>query len=325
MRRLLAVAALGLAACGSPPATGEVVRFTVPAGASVRQVSDTLAARGLITSPLGFRLVSRLTGGDRNIRAGIYDVAMGTGSKDLLAILRTGRVAVQKITVPEGLTLAEMATAVAARYGLDAAAFLAAARDPALLRQVGTDRPTLEGFLLPETYTLPLPATPEALVGAMVSGMERAWTPVWRARADSIGLTQLQVLTLASIVEGEARHDDERNVIAGVYTNRLRRGMALQADPTVQYAIQLATGNRKTRLYFKDYAFQSPYNTYLRTGLPPGPVNNPGWKSIAAALYPAEVPFLYFVALPDGHHRFSKTLAEHNRAIREIRTRPLAR
>lgn len=325
MRRLLPAAALALAACGAPAATGEVVRFTVPVGASVRQVSDTLAARGLIASPLGFRLVSRFTGGDRNIRAGIYDVAMGTGARDLLAILRTGRVAVQKITVPEGLTLAEMATVLAARYGLDAATFLTAARDPALLRQVGIERPTLEGFLLPETYTLPLPATPAALVGAMVSGMERAWTPVWQARADSIGLTRLQVLTLASIVEGEARHDDERNVIAGVYTNRLRRNMALQADPTVQYALQLATGTRKARLYFKDYAFQSPYNTYLRPGLPPGPVNNPGWKSIAAALYPAEVPFLYFVALPDGHHRFSKTLAEHNRAIREIRARPVVR
>jgi UPF0755 protein len=139
-------------------------------------------------------------------------------------------------------------------------------------------------------------------------------------------MTRNQLLALASIVEGEAKHDDERATIAGVYTNRLRRGMLLQADPTVQYAIEQATGERKTRLFFKDYEFPSPYNTYIHAGLPPGPVNSPGVKSIEAALYPAAVPFLYFVALPDGHHRFSRSLEEHTRAIGEIRrTRPTAR
>lgn len=319
MRRL----ALGLLllGCGRPAATGELVRFTVPPGATVRQVADTLAARGLIGSPLAFRLQARLTGGDRTIRAGVYEVPMGTGTSDLLARLREGRVAVLRVTVPEGLTLEEQAGLVAERYGLDAEAFRAAARDPVLRDRLGIPLPSVEGFLLPETYTLPLPTSAEALVGAMVAGFERRWTPAWQARADTLGLSRLEVVTLASIVEGEARHDEERAVIAGVYTNRLRRRMALQADPTVQYAIQLATGRRKARLYFRDYAFPSLYNTYLRPGLPPGPVNSPGAKSLAAALYPAEVPYLYFVALADGHHHFSRTLAEHNRAIREIRGR----
>jgi UPF0755 protein len=321
-RRTALAGLLALApACGAPKATGEVVRFTVPQGASLRQVADTLAARGLVSSKLGFRILARVTRGDRRIRTGIYEVPLGTSAGEILAILRTGRVATARITVPEGLTVAELAELVGERHGLDSALVRQAAASAELRDRLGLTRPDLEGFLLPETYTLPIPVSEEALVEAMVAAFERRWTPAWQARADSLGLTRLEVVTLASIVEGEARHDDERAVIAGVYTNRLRRGMPLQADPTVQYAIQLATGRRKPRLYFKDYAFRSPYNTYLSTGLPPGPVNSPGAKSIEAALYPAPVPFLYFVALPDGHHRFSRTLAEHNRAIREIRGR----
>ncbi len=157
----------------------------------------------------------------------------------------------------------------------------------------------------------------------MVQMFEQQWNPAWDARLDALKLSRTQILTLASIVEGEARHDDERATIAGVYTNRLRIGMPLQADPTVQYAIQQKTGERKTRLYFKDYAFPSPYNTYLNPGLPPGPVNSPGLSSIEAALYPADVPFLYFVAQSDGHHLFSRTLVEHNRNIALVR-RPTA-
>lgn len=324
MRRGHRWSAIGLLlalGCGGPVPTGEVVRLTVPPGASVRQVADTLAARKLITSTLRFRLLARVTGGDRKLRTGIYDIAMGTGQRDLLRILRTGRVATARITVPEGLTLLELAELLEARHGLPADSVKAAAEVPELRDRLGLGAASLEGFLLPETYTLPVPVTAEGLVQAMVEQFVRRWTPRWQARADSLGLTRLQVVTLASIVEGEARHDDERAVIAGVYTNRLKRGMPLQADPTVQYAIQLQTGRRKPRLYFKDYAIRSPYNTYLTAGLPPGPVNSPGAKSIEAALYPAEVPFLYFVAMPDGHHRFSRTLTEHNRAIRELRGR----
>jgi UPF0755 protein len=187
--------------------------------------------------------------------------------------------------------------------------------------RVAPDAPSLEGYLLPETYSLPVPVSGGSLVDAMVGEFQRRWSPAWNARLDTLKLTRTQILALASIVEGEARHDDERSTIAAVYRNRLRIGMALQADPTVQYAIQLATGERKSRLYFKDYEFPSPYNTYLNPGLPPGPVNSPGIKSIEAALYPAEVPWLYFVAGPDGHHVFSRTLIEHNRAIQGVRQR----
>jgi UPF0755 protein len=153
----------------------------------------------------------------------------------------------------------------------------------------------------------------------MVQEFEHGWKPEWTSRLDTVHMTRLEVVTLASIVEGEARADEERETIAGVYLNRLRIGMALQADPTVQYAIELATGERKKRLYTKDYRTPSPYNTYLHPGLPPGPVNSPSIRSIEAALYPADVPYLYFVAGPDGHHVFSRTYQEHLRAIREVR------
>lgn len=318
VRSLLLWSGLALG-CAEAPVTGEPVRFSVPEGAGLRAVADTLAARGLITTPLWFRVRARLSGDDRAIQAGIYDILPGTGQGQILRALREGRVATTRITIPEGLTLLDFSELVADRLGVSAESVMAAAADPALRTGLGLGAQSIEGFLLPETYTLPLPVTPAALVHAMTGEFTKRWKPAWDARLDSLGLTRLELVALASIVEAEARHDDERAIIAGVYHNRLRRRMPLQADPTVQYAIQLKTGRRKPRLYFKDYGVQSPYNTYLRPGLPPGPVNSPGSKSLEAALYPAVVPWLYFVAKPDGHHQFSRTLVEHNRAIDSIR------
>jgi UPF0755 protein len=253
------------------------------------------------------------------VKAGIYDLPAGVNSWFLLDILKAGRVATARFTAPEGLTLRELAALAGTRLGFPADSLVAHARDPGLRQRLGASGPSLEGFLLPETYTLPLPVTAEALVEAMTAEFERQWQPTWNRRLDSLGMNRTQLLTLASIVEGEARHDDERATIAGVYLNRLRQGMLLQADPTVQYALEMATGARKTRLLYKDLEVDSPYNTYQHAGLPPGPVNSPGIKSIEAALYPANVPWLYFVAGPDGHHVFSRTLEEHNRAIADVR------
>jgi UPF0755 protein len=178
---------------------------------------------------------------------------------------------------------------------------------------------SFEGFLRPETYAVPVGIPATELVRLMVEEFKRAWVPAWTARLDTLRMTQLELVTLASIIEGEARVDAERETIAGVYRNRLRIGMALQADPTVQYAITLLTGKRRPRLYEKDYLIQSPYNTYLHPGLPPGPVDSPSRRSIEAALHPADVPFLYFVARPDGRHIFSRTYDEHLRAVARVR------
>jgi UPF0755 protein len=282
-------------------------------------VTDSVAAHGLIPSRLWFRILARLRGADRMVKAGIYDLPEGAGAWVLLDILKAGRVATVRFTAPEGLTLLELATLAETRLEIPRDTLLAHARDPALEERLVGPLPNLEGYLLPETYTLPLPVTADALLEAMVAEFERRWHPAWSSRLDSLGMTRHQLVTLASIVEGEARRDDERATIAGVYSNRLRLGMLLQADPTVQYAVQLATGQRKPRLWFKDLEIESPYNTYKHPGLPPGPVNSPGIKSIEAALYPAPVPYLYFVAAEDGQHVFSRTLVEHNRAIEEIR------
>jgi UPF0755 protein len=315
---------LGLAAaiaCASPGPAAAPVRLTIPAGASFRAVTDSLVAHGLVGSPRWFRTIARLRGTDRDVQAGVYDVPAGTGAWKLLTLLASGRVATTRFTAPEGLSLVEMASLASARLDIPAESVLAAGRDPALRREFGVEAPTLEGYLLPETYTLALPVDARGLLRAMLEQFGQHWKPGWDARLDSLGMSRQQLLVLASIVEGEARHDDERAVIAGVYHNRLRLGMPLQADPTVQYAIEQATGVRKTRLLFKDYDFPSPYNTYLHNGLPPGPVDSPGVKSIEAALYPASVPWLYFVADSGGRHRFSRTLAEHNRAVGEVHRR----
>ena len=319
-RRASVLSALSiLSACASPGPAGKEERFVVPEHARFGQVLDTLEAHGLIASRFWFKLQARVTGADRTLHAGHYVTSRGTSASALLTMLAEGRTASVRLTIPEGLTLPEVAETVERDLGIPADSVLAAARNAGLGESLGIQAQTLEGFLHPDTYILAQDASASDVVSMMVGEFEHTWKPAWNARLDSLHMTRLQLVTLASIVEGEARVDSERETIAGVYHNRLRIGMALQADPTVQYAIQLATGERKQRLYTKDYRTPSPYNTYLHPGLPPGPVNSPGIRSIQAALYPADVPWLYFVAAPDGHHVFSRTYSEHLRAIRQVR------
>jgi len=308
---------LSVACAGTNNATE---RVTLPPGATFAAVTDTLAAHGIIGDRRVFKLLARVRGVDRSVQAGIYEFPPGTSPWKVLDVLNRGAAVSQKFTVPEGLTLSEVTALAAERLGVAEVAMLAAARDGAAASALlGFPVKSYEGFLRPETYTLPMVIRGDELVRIMAEGFKEGWEPGWSARLDSIGMTQLELVTLASIVEGEARADDERETIAGVYHNRLRIGMALQADPTVQYAIALVTGKRKPRLFEKDYQFPSPYNTYLHPGLPPGPVNSPSHRSLQASLYPAQVPYLYFVAGPDGRHVFAKTYAEHLRNIARVR------
>jgi peptidoglycan lytic transglycosylase G len=318
-----ALVLLSAAVACRPAAPEEIVRVTVPAKARFSAVADSLAAHGVIRYPLWFKLVARVKGVDRTIKAGVYELARDAPTGEVLRALAEGRTASARVTIPEGLTIPEVAAIVADRVGVPADSFVQAARDTGLARELGIRGSSLEGFLRPETYAVPLGASAADVARMMVEGFKAAWRPEWTARLDTLGMRRIELLALASIVEGEARADDERETIAGVYRNRLRIGMPLQADPTVQYAILLATGRRKARLYEKDYLFPSPYNTYLHPGLPPGPVNSPSRRSIEAALYPAQVPYLYFVAGPDGRHLFSKTYDEHIRNV--VRMRRLER
>lgn len=319
MRRLLPTLLL-LAACdGTPPADGTSVRIVVPPGASFGSVLDSLDAHGLVGNRLFLKLRAKVTGADRAVHAGRYEIARGTSHADMLRLLGEGQQLEVRFTVPEGLTIDDIAELAENRLGIPADSFAAAARDSALADSLGLAARSLEGFLRPDTYQLPGEITARELVRRLAMEFLQVWKPEWDARLDTLQLTRPQLMALASIVEGEARVDTEREVIAGVYHNRLRIGMALQADPTVQYAIMLRTGERKKRLFEKDYEFESRYNTYLHPGLPPGPVNSPGLRSIEAALYPDTVPYLFFVAQPDGRHVFTRTYREHLRAVAEAR------
>lgn len=312
------IAAAG-ACAPAPPADAPLERVIIPHGATFSAITDTLVARGLVTRPAWFRFVARLRRLDRQAKSGIYDIPRGAGHLDILAILRAGRSVTARFTVPEGLTVPEVAALAEEQLAIPAAAVLAAAHDTALLAEFGVDGPSFEGFLRPETYFMPLTAGGRELVRAMAAAFQTAWDTAWDRRAAEQRLTRTEFVTLASIVEGEARVADEQPLIAAVYLNRLRLGMRLQADPTVQYAIQRATGARKPRLLLKDYEFDSPYNTYRIPGLPPGPIGLPGRGALEAVAHPADVPYLYFVAADSGRHVFTRSYAEHLRAIRRIR------
>jgi peptidoglycan lytic transglycosylase G len=316
-----ALTALSVSALSACSPSQKAARVILPPGASFGAVTDSLTAHGVVTSPRWFKILARIRGVDRSVHAGVYEFPAGTSEWTVLGMLAKGKKAALRFTVPEGLTIQEVGSLAAERLGIPEDSFVRAARDSQMASVIlGMRVPSFEGFLRPETYILPADIDAKELVRLMAEGFKSEWKPAWNARLDSIKMNRLQLVTLASIVEGEARADDERETIAGVYRNRLRIGMALQADPTVQYAISLKRGRRKSRLFEKDYQFKSPYNTYLNPGLPPGPVNSPSRRSLEAALYPADVRYLYFVAGPDGRHVFSRTYSEHLRAVRKIRS-----
>ncbi|HEX9727111.1 MAG TPA: endolytic transglycosylase MltG [Gemmatimonadales bacterium] len=312
MRRTVG-ALLVLAACGKP-ATRESVRVTVPRGAGFTAVSESLQVHGVIGSTRWFRLYARLRGLDRSIQAGVYDLPRGLATPDVFRMLASGSTALERLVIPEGSMLTELAGAVETQLGIPADSVLVAARDAALLDRVGAGAATLEGYLYPSTYHVRVGVSATEVVRQMLAEFEARWRPAWDARADTLGLTRHDIVILASIIEGEVLHDRDRPFVSSVYHNRLRAGWRLQADPTVIYAL-----GRRRRLFQKDYALASPYNTYQIDGLPPGPIGAASAASLAAALYPARTNFFYFVARADGHHVFSRTLREHNAAIARIR------
>ncbi len=318
LRTLAATAALAaLAACGGPARDTRVVITRGP----FREAADSLARAGVIRSPLAFRVYARLVGGDRGIKAGTYVFPAGVTWGELLEDLRRGHGLELSVTLPEGLALSQSLPRLAQALQVPAESLEAAVRDSALRARLAVPTPTLEGYLFPDTYRFPAGTPAGVIVETLVQRFESAWTPAMTARLDTLGLTRHQVVTLASIVEEEAKVDSERPIIAGVYLNRLRKKMPLQADPTVRYALDKYTD----RVLYRDLKTDSPYNTYRYPGLPPGPISAPGAKSLAAALHPADVPWLFFVAHPDGHHEFTRTFREHAAAIRETKAERAAR
>jgi UPF0755 protein len=313
-RALLVAAALAVAGCSSP--RGAPIRVVVPSGATFRQAVDSLARPGIVRSRKLFLLYARLTGRDGELKAGTYRFQRGTAWGDILETLAAGRGIAHTVTIPEGFALGTIVPLLAEALDVPADSVVAAVRDTALLRELDVPTPTAEGYLFPDTYTFADGTTARDAVRTMVRRFEQVWKPEWDARLQALAMSRHDIVTLASIVEKEARLAEERPVIAAVYLNRLRIGMALQADPTVQYALGRA---RYERLFYKDLGIDSRYNTYRYARLPPGPIASPGEASIVASLYPAEVPYKYFVAHPDGHHEFNTDYASHSRAVAAAR------
>lgn len=314
-RRMLALVCLAVGCAASEP--GETVRVTIPEGASVSAIGEILEGAGVVSSARRFALTTSITGRDRSLQAGVYDLHRDSRIRDVIETLSEGQVAQQRLVVPEGLTVVEIAELVERDLEVPADSFRAAARDPELIDRLGIPEPTLEGFLYPSTYLVRIGAPADEIVAQMVAEFERRWKPSWTSRAAELELSRYEVIILASIIEGEVRDGEDRAYVSSVYHNRLERGMRLQADPTVIYAL----GERR-RLFERDYRIRSEYNTYLIDGLPPTPIGQPSEPSIEAALYPAKTDFLFFVAGPDGKHVFSRTLREHVNTIRRLRSGP---
>lgn len=318
-RLLVAVAAsavLVLAACGrSGAGDGVPTRVVIAPGTSLRAAAESLAARRVIGRPRMFALYARIKGQDRGLKAGTYLLRRGTPWNELIESLVRGRGLVLTMTVPEGWNLNNIIPQLARTLQVPLDSVDAAVRDTGLRRRLDVPTPSIEGYLFPETYTFPPGTSAREAVGTMVDAFERRWDPAWDRRLDTLAMSRHDIMALASIIEKEARLPEERPVISAVYHNRLKKGMRLQADPTVQYAL----GRHVARVLYRDLNVESPYNTYRNAGLPPGPIASPGLPSISAALYPADVPYLFFVAHPDGHHEFRTTFAEHSTAVSAMR------
>ena len=313
MRRLALAALLLLAGCGQP--AGAPRRVVIPEGSTFRAAADSLAHKGLIRFPRIFSTYASWTGRDRVIKAGTYEFSTGDGWNGILNALAAGRGLVHIVTIPEGWGLAKILPQLANALDVPLESLEVAVRDTALRRELDVPTPTVEGYLFPDTYAFSPGTTGREAVRAMVDRFLQVWRPEWDARATALAMSRHDLMALASIIETEAKKAEERPVISAVYHNRLKARMRLQADPTVQYAL----GKHVTRVLFKDLEIDSKYNTYKYAGLPPGPIASPGAASMEAAANPANVPFLYFVAHPDGHHEFRRTFAEHTAAIRAVR------
>lgn len=278
-------------------------------------IAERLAAAGVVRSPTAFAVLAMLRGSARRLKAGEYEFPPNATAPAILDQIEDGRVIQHTVVFPEGGSVAELAELLDQRGLAVAEDVQRVARDPAVLRALGIDAPSLEGYVFPDTYQVVRGAPPEELLARMAQRVRAKVTPELLDRASARGLTRHQLLTLASIIEREAVVRDEMPLISAVFWNRLQRDMPLQADPTVQYAV----GNDRRALTRADLEVNSPYNTYRRTGLPPGPIASPGLAAIEAALRPAPVTYLYFVSIDDRRHFFSTTIAEHNAAVHRYR------
>ncbi len=295
-----------------PNLQGERRQVVIPKGASFKGAVQILDQEGLLRSPTGFSLMARLMRVTERVQAGEYELSTTMLPAIILHKLVTGDVVKYRITIPEGYTVRQIASYLQ-EVGIieDQEQFLALAFSAEFASGLGIEAKGVEGYVFPDTYLLPKGISPSDIINIMVGKFKQVYGPDFARRAAELGMTDREVVILASIIEKETGVAEERPLISAVFHNRLKRGIPLCSDPTVIYGILDFDGNLRKR----DLARWTPYNTYLRKGLPPGPIANPGKSSLVAALYPAEVQYLYFVSRNDGSHYFSNTLREHNEAV----------
>ncbi len=298
-----------------PLSLDKPVEVHIRKGMSFSDVATLLRQAGVIRDRFLFRLLAKLKGVERSIKEGYYLFRGDISPYNVLNTLVEGRVEEITVTIPEGFNLWQIARRLEQAGLMEEEEFLALAFDRKFLSSLQVDTPSLEGYIYPDTYRLPKGISPGEAITIMVKNMRRHFNSRLRERAEALGFTESEVLTLASIIEKEAKVDEERALISAVFHNRLKKGIPLQADPTTIYDLKGA----RTIVTKADTERASPYNTYLIKGLPPGPIASPGIKSIQAALYPAEVPYLYFVSMGNGRHYFSTTKKEHLRAVKRYR------
>lgn len=295
-----------------PPSAVESYKvIEIPEGTSFSAVSDLLKREELITNRIFFRLLGIWTKSEKKIKPGEYALHTAMRPAEILDLLVRGKILQHQVVVPEGSTARQIAKILQEAKLVDSDAFMKIIQDPNLMNEFGIDGESLEGYLFPDTYQFPKRTPPHEIVRRMVTQFQTVYDESFRRRADQLGMTQREIVTLASIVEKETGNPSERVLISAVFHNRLKKRMRLQSDPTVIFALSEFDGN----ITKKDLGIPSPYNTYRFIGLPPGPIANPGKDALYAALYPAGVDYLFFVSKNDGTHFFSKNLREHNVAV----------
>ncbi len=282
----------------------------IPEGSTYRQGISILKKEGIVKNRLVFLILGKITSIDTKLRAGYYNLNTSMTPWEVFNQLRKGMIVQFRITIPEGSTLNDIKLKLM-YAGLINYESWQLTRDKDFLASMDINAPSLEGYLYPDTYNFAKGADPKAIFRMMVYRLRENFNDELRARAEDLGMSEREVLTLASIIENEALFNRERPLISAVYHNRLKKNMRLQADPTVVYGIKRMQDGIKR----SDLKRKTPYNTYVIKGLPPGPISSPGKKSIEAALYPADVDYIYFVSKNDGTHFFSKTGEEHLKAV----------
>ncbi len=315
---IIAVALLGIAHSmfAAVGRSGKVM-VMIPKGSSASQVAEILAEKGIVRSAVGFKLLARVTGQSCCLKPGAYELDPSAGPRAALDKIARGDVSARWITIPEGYTLRQIGERIEAEKSGSADRFVELARNEGRSFDTSFTHPgdNLEGYLYPDTYLVPIGASEESIIKMMLDAFTSKVADPLADEISRSGMSLHDCITLASLVEREARIPKDRRLISAVIHNRLRIGMPLQIDATVLYAL----GYHKERVLYRDYEIDSPYNTYRNPGLPPGPIASPGLESIKAALHPADVRYLYYVARPDGSHIFTHTFDEHKQAQQRAR------